>query len=80
MRTLTPPAPVSLDAFDALFERVKNWGRWGEDDERGTLNYITPKMIAAAARLVQSGRSDPHQHGGRAGQPKPGRPPDVADA
>ena len=41
-RTLTPPAPVSLAAFDAIFEEVKNWGRWGADDERGTLNYLTP--------------------------------------
>jgi kynurenine formamidase len=56
-RTLTPPAPVSREAFDALFESVKNWGRWGPDDERGTLNYLTPDKIAAAAKLVRSGRS-----------------------
>ena len=41
-RTLTPPAPVSLEEFDDLFKKVKNWGRWGPDDERGTLNYLTP--------------------------------------
>jgi kynurenine formamidase len=57
MRSLTPPAPVTLEAFDLLFERVKNWGRWGTDDDRGTLNYITPEKVAAAARLVRSGRS-----------------------
>ncbi len=28
-RTMTPPAPVSLAEFDAMFEAVKNWGRWG---------------------------------------------------
>src|SRR5690349_16562837 len=56
-RTLTPPAPVSLAEFDATFEAVKNWGRWGPDDERGTLNYITPDRVAAAAALVKSGRS-----------------------
>ena len=56
-RTLTPPAPVSLAEFDALFESVKNWGRWGPDDDRGTLNYITPDKVAAAAALVRSGRS-----------------------
>ena len=56
-RTLTPPAPVTLAEFDALFEAVKNWGRWGPDDELGTLNYITPDKVAAAAALVQSGRS-----------------------
>ena len=28
--------------LERLFESVKNWGRWGADDERGALNYITP--------------------------------------
>ena len=56
-RTLTPPAPVSLAEFDRLYESVKNWGRWGPDDDRGTLNYITPDKVAAAAALVRSGRS-----------------------
>ena len=56
-RTLTPPAPVTLAEFDAMFEAVKNWGRWGPDDERGTLNYLTPDKVAAAAALVQSGRT-----------------------
>ena len=55
-RTLTLPAHVSLAAFDAMFEKLKNWGRWGEDDELGTLNYITPDKVAAAARLVRKGR------------------------
>src|SRR5262249_15683013 len=56
-RQLTPAAPVSLAAFDKMFEQIKNWGKWGEDDELGTLNYITPDKIAAAARLVRKGRS-----------------------
>lgn len=56
-RTLTPPEPVSLAEFDRLFERVKNWGRWGPDDELGTLNYITAEKRAAAAALVRSGRT-----------------------
>ena len=37
-------------------ERLRNWGRWGKDDEVGTLNYTTPEDIVAAARLVQRGR------------------------
>jgi len=56
-RTLTPPAPVSLAEFDRLYESVKNWGLWGPDDDRGTLNYITPDKVAAAAALVRNGRS-----------------------
>ena len=52
-----PAAPVTLADFDAMFEAVKNWGRWGPDDERGTLNYLTPDKVAAAAALVRSGRT-----------------------
>lgn len=36
-------------------KRVSNWGRWGSEDERGTLNLITPERIAAAAQLVRRG-------------------------
>jgi len=54
--TGTPPR-MSMREFDALFESVSNWGRWGADDERGTLNYITPGNVRAAAALVRSGRS-----------------------
>jgi kynurenine formamidase len=32
-----------------------NWGRWGAEDELGTINLITPAKRAAAARLVQDG-------------------------
>jgi kynurenine formamidase len=37
-------------------ERYRNWGRWGEDDERGTLNFVTPDKVVAAARLVRKGQ------------------------
>ncbi len=37
-------------------ERVKNWGKWGEDDELGTTNYVTAKDIAYAASLVTKGK------------------------
>ena len=30
--------------------------RWGDRDERGTLNLITPEVVAAAARLVHTGK------------------------
>ena len=33
-----------------------NWGRWGEHDQRGTANFITPELVAAAAGLVEDGR------------------------
>jgi kynurenine formamidase len=41
----------------ALFERCSNVGRWGPEDGRGTLNFITPEKRVEAARLVRSGRS-----------------------
>ncbi len=41
---------VSLAEFEAIFESVKNWGRWGPDDVLGTLNYITPEHVAARPR------------------------------
>jgi kynurenine formamidase len=47
---------VSVAEFEEIFESVKNWGRWGADDELGTLNYITPEKICEAAALVRSGR------------------------
>jgi kynurenine formamidase len=37
-------------------ERYRNWGRWGEDDERGTLNFVTPDKVVAAASLVRKGQ------------------------
>jgi hypothetical protein len=34
-------AQYSTADMEALFESVKNWGRWGKEDERGALNFIT---------------------------------------
>ena len=34
---------------------LSNWGRWGAEDELGTINLITPAKRAAAARLVRDG-------------------------
>jgi kynurenine formamidase len=48
-------AEVSSARMDEIFEKVKNWGRWGAEDQAGALNLITPRKRAAAARLVQSG-------------------------
>ena len=49
--------PMTEAEFDQLFHDVSNWGRWGEADQKGTLNYITPDRIKNAALLVRSGRS-----------------------
>ena len=36
-------------------EKLKNWGRWGKDDEKGTLNFITPEIVVNAAKLIKKG-------------------------
>lgn len=56
----TPPPPTP-DANDEelirIFEKVKNWGRWGAEDQKGTLNLITPEVRKRAAALVQTGET-----------------------
>lgn len=49
------PIP-SPDRMNEIFESVKNWGRWGAEDERGALNLITPEVQKAAAASVRHGR------------------------
>ena len=53
----TSPTFTSAEQFDQLFRRVSNWGRWGPDDEKGTLNYLTPEHVRSSAALVRSGRT-----------------------
>ncbi len=52
--TAAAPA-VSRATFEQWMIDISNWGRWGADDELGTLNLITPKKRAAAAKLVRDG-------------------------
>ena len=54
---MTRDPHLSAEAFDQLFQELCNWGRWGPDDERGTLNYIAPEHVRAATALVRTGRS-----------------------
>jgi kynurenine formamidase len=41
--------------MSALAEAV-NWGRWGDDDERGALNLVDDDSVLAATRLCRTGR------------------------
>ncbi|MEP1124750.1 MAG: cyclase family protein [Ilumatobacter sp.] len=41
--------------FREIGARLRNWGRWGDDDERGTVNLITPERLVEAAGLVRRG-------------------------
>ena len=67
--------PHNQAEFDALFEEVKNWGRWGEDDELGTANLITEEKSRDAARLVRRGVSVSLSH-----NPMPDEAPDNPDS
>ncbi|NUT10790.1 MAG: cyclase family protein [Nonomuraea sp.] len=51
---------ADTNAEQAIAEAARkysNWGRWGADDVRGTLNFLTPAHRVAAARLVRKGVS-----------------------
>ena len=34
-----------------------NWGRWGEDDQIGAVNMVTPEKRVAAAQLIKTGEA-----------------------
>jgi kynurenine formamidase len=38
-------------------KELSNWGRWGEDDEIGTLNFVTPEKRVRAASMVKTGKT-----------------------
>ncbi|MDO8750633.1 MAG: cyclase family protein [Dehalococcoidia bacterium] len=54
---MTSKTRPSLNEVNGYLKSLSNWGRWGPQDEFGTLNYITPAKRLAAARLVQKGFS-----------------------
>jgi kynurenine formamidase len=41
---------------ELLKDAPKNWGKWGPDDEVGSLNYLTPDLIVKAAGCIKSGK------------------------
>lgn len=49
-------AMLTLQDIQNASERLKNWGRWGADDEIGTLNNISPQDIINAAKLIRKGK------------------------
>ncbi len=48
---------VTKATVDGWMTELSNWGRWGEDDELGALNLITPEKRVQAAALVTKGVS-----------------------
>jgi len=50
-------AEVTEATVESYFTTLSNWGRWGTDDRKGTLNLITPEVRQAGAAAVRHGRS-----------------------
>lgn len=46
-----------IDTVRELAQKVSNWGRFGDDDEKGTLNLTKPDHVIAGAQLVRQGKT-----------------------
>src|SRR5436190_11367380 len=53
--TQEPAHRMTFEQVVAMQTSLSNWGRWGRDDERGTLNLITPEKTKQALSLVKDG-------------------------
>jgi kynurenine formamidase len=53
---MTHPLPTDAGSLKELGQKLSNWGRWGSDDEIGTLNFVTPEVRVAAARMIVTGK------------------------
>src|SRR5437773_9384259 len=51
------PPLVTQAEYERWQVELSNWGRWGRNDEMGTLNLITPAKRKQAAALVKEGFS-----------------------
>lgn len=60
--TQEPAVKVTLETLSQWEQSLSNWGRWGPDDQRGTLNLITPERTRQAAALVREGITVTLQH------------------
>ena len=47
-------SPTEAEVLDCFWS-PSNWGRWGEEDQLGTLNFLTPEKTMQAVALVQDG-------------------------
>jgi kynurenine formamidase len=52
---VTTREPLANEELERIAAAVSNWGRWGSDDERGTLNYLTAEMRVHATASVTTG-------------------------
>jgi kynurenine formamidase len=45
-----------VEEIEKAAKELSNWGRWGADDQIGTLNHVTPQDIVNAGKLIKKGR------------------------
>src|SRR5467141_3081156 len=50
-------APRNATEYDEMFHKIKNWGRWGPNDQRCAANLITDAKRKQAVGLVKVGTS-----------------------
>lgn len=48
---------VNLAAIYEAAEKLSNWGRWGDDDQIGTLNNVSADDVVNAAKLIRKGKT-----------------------
>ncbi len=56
-QTTAPTArvPVTKDTVERWMTELSNWGRWGKDDQLGSLNLVTPEKKRQAMALAKTG-------------------------
>lgn len=47
--------PMATTVTELLKDAPKNWGRWGADDEVGSLNFLTNAEVLRGVRAVRQG-------------------------
>jgi kynurenine formamidase len=47
--------PQTVAEYEKIFNEIKNWGRWGKDDQFGTMNLVTDAKRKEASKLVKMG-------------------------
>src|SRR5687767_2842616 len=55
-QTARPTIATEAD-FRRAMKELSNWGRWGEQDELGAANLITPAKREQALALAREGRA-----------------------
>ena len=53
---MTSTENEQISVGELLKDAPRNWGKWGPDDEVGSLNYLTPDVVVKAAGAIKSGK------------------------